>query len=144
MNEDNPEEQLEDYVKDDNLDEDVDEDAYVNEGVHIVRDDESIIDDNLDMFGQEGQQDGSKDESTYESADEYNEPIVNPVEDPVEDRRSCMLRELDLDLGRGWESTGGHMVSAMMVAEQAGVRMMKEYFEIEASKATPNMNSGRG
>ena len=28
------------------------------------------------------------------------------------------------------------MVLAMMVAEQAGVRMMKEYFEIEASKAT--------
>ena len=29
------------------------------------------------------------------------------------------------------------MVSAMMVAEQAGVRMMKEYIEIKASKATP-------
>ena len=29
------------------------------------------------------------------------------------------------------------MVEAMVVAEQVGVRMMKEYFEIEASKATP-------
>ena len=36
-----------------------------------------------------------------------------------------------------WESTGAHMVSAMMVAEQAVIRMIKEYFEIKASKATP-------
>ena len=90
------------------------------------------------------QQDGSKDESTYESADEYDEPIVNPVEDLVEDRRPRMLRELDSDLGRGWESTGSHMVSAIMVAEQAGVRMMKEYFEIEASKATPQYGFRKG
>ena len=55
-----------------------------------------------------------------------------------------MLRELDLDLGIGWESTGGHMVSAMMVAEQAGVRMMKEYFEIETSKATPQYGFRKG
>ena len=26
---------------------------------------------------------------------------------------------------------------AMMVAEQAGVKMMQEYFELEASKSTP-------
>ena len=36
------------------------------------------------------------------------------------------------------------MVSAMMVAEQAGVRMMKEYFEIEASKATPQYGFRKG
>ena len=36
------------------------------------------------------------------------------------------------------------MVSAMMVAEQAGVRMMKEYFEIEALKATPQYGSRKG
>ena len=29
------------------------------------------------------------------------------------------------------------MVSKMGVAEQAGIQMMKEYFEIEASKSTP-------
>ena len=40
-----------------------------------------------------------------------------------------MVRRLDSDLdGIGWESTGAHMVSAMMVAEQVGVGMMKEYF----------------
>ena len=48
-----------------------------------------------------------------------------------------MLRELDSDLNESvWQSTGAHMVSAMMVAKQVGVHMMKEYFEIEASKAT--------
>ena len=36
------------------------------------------------------------------------------------------------------------MVSAMMVAEQAGVRMMKEYFEIEASKATSQYGFRKG
>ena len=98
VNEDDPEEQLEDYVKDNNLEEDVGEDAHVDEGVHIVRDDESITDDNLDMFGQGAQQDESEDESTYESADEYNKPIVDPVEDPVEDRRPPMVRLLDSNL----------------------------------------------
>ena len=36
------------------------------------------------------------------------------------------------------------MVSAMMVAEQAEVRMMKEYFEIEASKVTPQYGFRKG
>ena len=56
-----------------------------------------------------------------------------------------MLRELDSDLdGSVWQSTGAHMVSAMMVAEQAGKRMMKEYFEIKASKATPQYGFRKG
>ena len=36
------------------------------------------------------------------------------------------------------------MVSAMIVAEQVGVRIMKEYFEIEASKATPQYGFRQG
>ena len=49
-----------------------------------------------------------------------------------------MVRRLDSDLdGNRWQSIGAHMVSAMMVVEQAEVQMMKGYFEIEASKATP-------
>ena len=36
------------------------------------------------------------------------------------------------------------MTSAIMVAEQAAVRMMKEYFEIEASKATPQYGFRKG
>ena len=32
----------------------------------------------------------------------------------------------------------------MVIAEQVGVRMMKEYFEIEASKATPQYGFRRG
>ena len=36
--------------------------------------------------------------------------------------------------------SGSHIcptLAAMVVAEQAGIRMMKEYFKIEASKLTP-------
>ena len=48
-----------------------------------------------------------------------------------------MLRKIKSNLdGPKWKSTYGHMVLAMMVAKQVGVRMMKEYFEIEASTAT--------
>ena len=36
------------------------------------------------------------------------------------------------------------MVSSMMVAEHVGVIMMKEYFEIEASKATPQYGFRKG
>ena len=36
------------------------------------------------------------------------------------------------------------MVSSMMVAEDVGVRMMKEYFEIEASKATSQYGFRKG
>ena len=43
--------------------------------------------------------------------------------------------------GNYWsESSWSHtcpMISTMVVAEQAGVRMMKDYFEIEASESTP-------
>ena len=56
-----------------------------------------------------------------------------------------MLRELDSDLdGSVWQSTGAYMVSAMIVAEQVGVRMMKEYFKIKASKATPQYGVRKG
>ena len=56
-----------------------------------------------------------------------------------------MVIRLDSGLdGNRWESTGAHMVSAMMVAEQAGVRTMKEYFEIEASKATSQYEFRKG
>ena len=68
-----------------------------------------------------------------------NDPIKNPVNHTSMPR---MLRELDSDLdGSVWQSTGAHMVLAMMLAEQVGVRMMKEYFEIEASKATPTYSA---
>ena len=52
-----------------------------------------------------------------------------------------MVKGLQSSLGTVWylddESSWGHMISSMMDAEDVGVRMMKEYFEIEASKATP-------
>ena len=36
------------------------------------------------------------------------------------------------------------MLSAMVVTEQAGIRMMKEYFNIEASKSTPQNEFRKG
>ena len=42
---------------------------------------------------------------------------------------------------------GSHIcptLSAMVVEEQAGIRMMKEYFEIEASKSTPQYGFRKG
>ena len=36
------------------------------------------------------------------------------------------------------------MLSAMVVVEQAGVRMMKEYFETEVSKSTPHYGFRKG
>ena len=42
---------------------------------------------------------------------------------------------------------GSHIcptLSAMVVAEEAGIRMMKEYFEIEASKSTPQYGFRKG
>ena len=56
-----------------------------------------------------------------------------------------MLRRLNSDLdGPSWNLAGAHITSAMVVAEQAGVRMMKEFFEIEASKATPHYGFRKG
>ena len=42
---------------------------------------------------------------------------------------------------------GSHIypiLGAMVVAKQAGARMMKEYFEIEASKSTPQYGFRKG
>ena len=51
----------------------------------------------------------------------------------LEELKANLDREaLDLD-----QSAYSHMVSSMMVAVHVSVRMTKEYFEIEASKATP-------
>ena len=36
------------------------------------------------------------------------------------------------------------MLSAMMIAEQVGVRMIEEYFKIEASKSTPQYRFRKG
>ena len=52
--------------------------------------------------------------------------------------------ELD---GPRWKLLNSHIcpiLGAMVVAEQAGVRMMKEYVEIEASKSTPQYRFRKG
>ena len=49
--------------------------------------------------------------------------------------------------GPYWQQMGSYIcstLSAMVVAEQAGIQMMKEYFEIEASKSTPQYGFRKG
>ena len=50
--------------------------------------------------------------------------------------------------GNYWNKIASHIcpvvVGVMVVAEQAGVQMMKEYFEIEASKSTPQYGFRKG
>ena len=50
-------------------------------------------------------------------------------------------------LGPYWNEMNSHIcptLGAMVVAKQAGVQMMKEYFEIEASKSTPQYGFRKG
>ena len=139
VDEHQPDKHLEDHVRGDNVDEEVDEVSQANEEVHVVGDDESSTDENFDMAEHDDQHDKSEEDSVYESAKEDNASVNDPAKDPVEyRRRALMVRQLDSNLDENmWELTGTHMVLAMMVVEQAGVRMIKKYFEIEASKATP-------
>ena len=50
-------------------------------------------------------------------------------------------------LGPYWNEMNSHIrpiLGAILVAEQAGVQMMKEYFEIEASKSTQQYEFRKG
>ena len=64
--------------------------------------------------------------------------------------KSGMANALKSELGKYWDepdyAVNCHTIDhtdgtlfAMMVAEQAGIKMMQEYFELEASKSTPTM-----
>ena len=49
--------------------------------------------------------------------------------------------------GGYWRKSDSHIyptLAAMVLVEQAEIRMMKEYFEIEASKSTPQYGFRRG
>ena len=61
---------------------------------------------------------------------------IDNDEADVTSKSNYLSRGLDSDLGIFWETSYSHMVSSMVIAEEVGVRMMKEYFKIEASKAT--------
>ena len=85
--------------------------------------------------------------------DDDDNPDYLSDEDGTDDpdtisKLNYLLRHLQSDLyGEAQdldESVYGHMVLAMMVAEQVGVRMMKEYFEIEVSKATSQYGFRKG
>ena len=135
---------LEGREKCNDIDKEVDEVSQVVEEVHVVGDDESSTDKHFDLGEHAIQHDEPEEGSEYESTREDDVFVDDSVEDPMEyTQKPRMLREFDLDLdGDMWQSTGAHMDSAMMVAEQVGVRMMKEYFEIKGSKATPHYEEG--
>ena len=129
-----PDQHLEGHDEGNNIDKEIDEVAQVVEEVHVVGNYESNTDKNFDLGEHDIQHDESEEGSEYKSAQEENASLDDSAKDPVKyTQRPLMLRELDSDLdGYSWQSTGAHMVLAMMVAEQVLVRMMKEYFEIEA------------
>ena len=69
--------------------------------------------------------------------------------------KSGMVNRLDSNLGDYWKdptfTVSCHTIDhtdgtsfAMMVAEQAGIKMMQEYFELEASKSTPMYGLRKG
>ena len=120
-------------VKVDDEDGDEDDDGYNN---HIIPDDFSGSGGGLHNEGNNDTNTGDDDyqADNDESYDKSDTPNTSP-------HLSRMVKGLQSSLGTAWylddESSWGHMISSMMDAEDVGVRMMKEYFEIEASKATP-------
>ena len=86
MDEQEPDEHLEDHVEGDNVNKEVDEVVQADVEVHVVGDDESSADDNFNMFEHDNQHDESEEEFVYESTEEDNAPMNNPAKDPVEDR----------------------------------------------------------
>ena len=126
------------------IDDDDDEDDDRNI-IKIISDDLSSTNSNTCEFFNTNE--------AHQNDDDDDDPNYLSDEDGTDDqdtsaRLNCMLRNLHSDLN--WEkwspvdSAYGHMVSAMMVAEHVGVRMMKEYFEIEASSATPQYGFWKG
>ena len=98
------------------------------------QEDEEHEDDNVDEPGNDGQ----------------NENDINQLEDDTGPVRRRNRRSMHQSLPRGnnrdkldgpyWDQVNSHIcpiLGVMVVAEQAGVQIMKEYFEIEASKSTP-------
>ena len=73
------------------------------------------------MSPSEAQSDNTKDLSDEDDNDEAD----------VTSKSNQISRELDLNLGNFWESSYSHVVSSMVIAEEVGIRMMKEYFESE-------------
>ena len=123
------------------IDNDVDDDT---EQVHVVVDDVSSTESGNNVFYDNLQ---NNSDAEYDSEDESDQELSDQ-EDNLNDptpRTEWMLRKIKSNLdGSEWKSTYGHMVLAMMVTEQVGVRMTKEHFKIEASEATPQYGFRKG
>ena len=148
-----------------------DKDDNDNGHFNVVGDEESSANNNNDKF-HDSHQHGS--DSYYNSGNESDSDLryhdhntnvnwsdedsdahsndLDEVADPVtRSRLPGMVRGIGPRGNDDWPD-GGYwthtytcpMLSAMMVAEQVGVRMMKEYFEIEASESTPQYGFRKG
>ena len=100
--------------------------------VNIIPDDLNSTNSNTRELSNtnEAPQNNDDDSNYLSDEDGTDDPDATP-------KLNYLTRNLQSDLdGIAWESSYSHMVLAMVIAEQVGVRMMEEYFEIEASKAT--------
>ena len=118
---------------------------------HVIIEDELSINDeyefDVDHLSEDENEDYGDDDYTHGNLFQYdNISDNNDTDDPISPTRMPrMLRGLISVLdGPSWDIAGAYMTSAMVVTEQAGVGIMKEYFEIEASKATPQYGFRKG
>ena len=105
-----------------------------------------IIPDDLSCINSDTCELSDTDEAPHNYDDDLDDLSDEDGNDDPDDtsKSNYLLRNLHSDLnGEAWESSYGHMVSAMMVVEQVGVRMMKEYSKSKCQKQHPTMDSGR-
>ena len=115
-------------------------------------DQENVIEDHNINFDDDADEDNNHNNTNESSntteADHDNTEDLSDEDDndeaDVTSKSNYLSRELDSDLGSFWESSYSHVVSSMVIAEQVGVRMMKEYFKIKASKASPQYGFRKG
>ena len=96
VNEDDPDDEVKDHA------EDADEYGNVDEVIHLVGNDESNTDDDLELAHQDESEDEydsvDEDKDDESITDEDDESIVRSDEVPAVDRRPPMVRRLDSNL----------------------------------------------
>ena len=82
-------------------------------------------------------------EANHDNTEDLSDEDGNDEAD-VTSKSNYLSRELDSDLDIFLDTSHSHLISSMVIAEEVGARMMKEYFKIEASKATPQYGFRKG
>ena len=133
---DNDEGSMESYddFKYNNVPEDNSENNHYSEGEEDIDDDSAVLEDNHQDTNDIDQHEEFTGQDRRRSRHSMYQSLLSPNG----------RNELN---GSHWNQLNYHICSilgAMLVAEQAGVRMMKEYFEIEASKSSPQYGFRKG